>query len=113
MVDVGWYMCLLLSNHSNHLGSKEYLIQRQNGHTYVFHHSKLTCLNYNFLAIPMQNSFQVNFKMYFGMKFYSLYMTFKNINATLDMNNIDILVLPIWYNDKILIGDSPIFKNSI
>ena len=34
---------------------------------------------------------------------------FQNIYATLDMNNNDILVSPIWYNDKILIGDSPIF----
>ena len=38
---------------------------------------------------------------------------FQNINATLDMNNNDILVSPIWYNDKILIGDSPIFKKNL
>ena len=81
MVDVGWYMCLLLLSHSNYHGSKDYLIQRQHGHTYFLHHSKLTCLNYNFLAIPMQNQFQVNLKMNFGMKFYSLYMTFKICNS--------------------------------
>ena len=108
MVDVGWYMCLLLLSHSNYLGSKDYLIQRQHGHTYFLHHSKLTCLNYNFLAIPMQNLFQVNLKMNFGMKFYSLYMTLK-----IFMNNNDILVSPIWYNDKILIGDSPIFLKNL
>ena len=26
------------------------------------------------------------------------------------MNNNDILVSPIWYNDKILIGDFPVFR---
>ena len=56
---------------------KDYLIQRQHGHTYFLHHSKLTCLNYNSLAIPMQNYFQVNLEINFGMTFHSLYMTFK------------------------------------
>ena len=28
------------------------------------------------------------------------------------MNNDDILVSPIWYKDKILIGDSQIFKKN-